>query len=75
MGKVRISVFWGAEGMVESLKRGTTITGFYYADQIRRFRGAIKKKGNDKLQAGVLFHQDNVPVYKPAISTVAVQEM
>ncbi|CAK1591719.1 unnamed protein product [Parnassius mnemosyne] len=67
-GKVIASVFWDAQGiiMVEYLEKGATITGSYYADQIRRLRKAIKKKRRGKLRAGVLFHQDNAPAHKAA---------
>ncbi|CAF4944349.1 unnamed protein product [Pieris macdunnoughi] len=70
------SVFWDAEGiiMVEYLEKGATITGSYYADQIRRLREAIKQKRRGKLRAGVLFHQDNAPSHKAAVAMAAIQE-
>lgn len=61
--------------MVEYLEKGATITGFYYADQIRRFREAIKEKRRGKLRAGVLFHQDNAPAHKAAVAMAVIQEM
>lgn len=75
-GKVMASVFWDAEGiiMVDYLQKGATITGSYYAEQIRRLREAIKEKRRGKLRAGVLFHQDNAPVHKAAIAMAAIQE-
>ncbi|XP_046976424.1 histone-lysine N-methyltransferase SETMAR-like [Vanessa cardui] len=74
-GKVMVSVFWDAEGiiMVESLEKAT-ITGSYNADQIRRLREAIKQKRRGKLRAGVLFHQDNAPSHKVAVAITAIQE-
>lgn len=75
-GKVMASVFWDAEGiiMVEYLEKGATITGSYYADQIRRLREAIKEKRRGKLRVGVLFHQDNAPAHKAAVAMAAIQE-
>lgn len=75
-GKVMASVFWDAEGiiMVEYLEKGATITGSYYAGQIRRLREAIKEKRRGKLRAGVLFHQDNAPAHKAAVAMAAIQE-
>ncbi|XP_077156041.1 histone-lysine N-methyltransferase SETMAR-like [Ranitomeya variabilis] len=75
-GKVMASVFWDAEGiiMVDYLEKGATITGSYYAEQIRRLREAIKEKRRGKLQAGVLFHQDNAPSHKAAVAMATIQE-
>lgn len=75
-GKVMASVFWDAKGiiMVEYLEKGATISGSYYADQIRRLREAIKEKRRGKLRAGVLFHQDNAPAHKAAVAMAAIQE-
>ncbi|CAG4977612.1 unnamed protein product [Parnassius apollo] len=70
------SVFWDAQGiiMVEYLEKGATITGSYYADQIRRLPEDIKEKRRSKLRAGVLFHQDNAPAHKAAVAMAAIQE-
>ena len=61
-GKVLLSVFWDAQGviMVDYLQRGATITGLYYADLIHKLRDAIKDKRCGKLRRKVLLHQDNV---------------
>ncbi|CAH2095436.1 unnamed protein product [Euphydryas editha] len=48
---------------VEYLVIGATITGSYYADQIRRFRVTIIEKRRSKLRARVLFHEDNAPAH------------
>ena len=54
-GKVLLSVFWDAQGviMVDYLQRGATITGLYYADLIHKFRGDIKEKRRGKLRRKV----------------------
>ena len=43
-GKVLLSVFWDAQGViiVDYLQRGATITGLYYTDLIHKLRDAIK---------------------------------
>ena len=55
-GKVLLSVFWDAQGviMVDYLQRGATIAGLYYADLIHKLRDAIKLKRN------VLLHKSQV---------------
>ncbi|XP_073527124.1 histone-lysine N-methyltransferase SETMAR-like [Phyllobates terribilis] len=74
--KVMASIFWDAEGiiMVDYLEKGATITGSYYAEQIRRLREAIKEKRRGKLRAGVLFHRDNAPAHKAAVAMATIQE-
>lgn len=75
-GKVVASVFWDAEGIIkiEYLEKGATITGSYYAKQIKRLREAIKEKRRGKLRAGVLFHQDNAPPHKAGVAMAAIHD-
>jgi len=44
--KVMATVFWDSEGIVltDYLEHGTTITGTYYAELIRKCRSALKAK-------------------------------
>jgi len=46
------SVFWDSEGvlMIGYIERGKTVTGFYYAELIRKLRSAIKEKRRVVLQ-------------------------
>ncbi|CAH2230543.1 jg8871 [Pararge aegeria aegeria] len=60
--------------LVEYLEKGATISGSYYADQIRRLRKAIKENRRGKLRARVLFHRDNAPVHKAAVAMAAFRE-
>jgi len=48
------TVFWDSEGIVltDYLEHGTTITGTYYADLIRKCPAAEKRRG--KLRRGVI---------------------
>lgn len=75
-GKIMLSVFWDAEGviLVDFLQRGATITGTYYANLIPKLRDAIKEKRRGKLRKGVLLHQDNAPSHKSAIATAAIAQ-
>ena len=75
-GKVMASVFWDSEGilMIDYLERGKTVTGVYYADQIRKLRAAIKEKRRGKLCHGVLLHHDNAPAHTSAVAKATVQE-
>lgn len=63
------SVFWDAEGiiMVEFLKKGATITGSYYADQIRRLGEAVKEKGAANCDLGCCFTKTTHRLTKPQL--------
>ena len=69
-------VFCDANGivMVDCLQKGHTINGTYNASLLRQLREYIKLKGQGKLSKGMLFHQDNVPVHKPAIQLAAIKK-
>jgi len=57
--KVITTVFWDSEGIVltDYLEHGTTITGTYYADLIRKCREALKEKRGGKLRRHVPCHR------------------
>lgn len=75
-GKVMLTVFWDAEGviLVDFLQKGATITGAYYANLIPKLRDAIKEKRRGKLRKGVLLHQDNAPSHRSAIATAVIAQ-
>jgi len=54
------TVFWDADETVltDYLEHGSTITGTYYTDLIRKVWEALKKK-QEQLYCRVLFHQNN----------------
>ena len=62
-GKVMATVFWDAKGiiMLDFLPKRSTITGVYYADQLRT---PIHEKCRGKLSKGVLLQQNNARVHK-----------
>ena len=51
------TVFWNSEGvlMIDYLEWEKTVTGVYYADQIRKLCAAIKQKHRGKLRHGGFF--------------------
>ena len=70
------SVFWDRKRviMIDYLERGHTITGQYYAEELRRLRQAIKDKRRGKLTAGILLLQDNAPAHTSRIAVSAAAE-
>ena len=60
--------------MIDYLQRGQTITGQYYAQELRQLREAIKEKRRGKLRAGVILLQDNAPVHNSQIAVTTAAE-
>jgi len=75
--KVMATVFWDAEGIVliDYLEHGTSITGIYNADLIRKVQAAVKEKRRGKLRHGVLFHQDNAPAHTSSQTLAAIRNV
>lgn len=75
-GKVMLTVFWDSQGaiLMDFLRKGSTITGQYYANLIRKLREAIKEKRRGKLRKGVILHQDNAPSHKSCVAMAAIHE-
>lgn len=73
-GKVMLTVFWDAEGVVfvDHLEKGKTINGEYYANLLHKVKDNLKAKRRGKLSRGVLFHQDNAPSHKSAVAMAAI---
>ncbi len=76
-GKVMASVFWDSEGilMIDYLQSGQTISGEYYANELRQLREVIKAKRHGKLKKGVLLLQDNAPVHTACVATTAAAKL
>ena len=55
-GKVMVTVFWHAKGviMLDFLPKRSTITRVYYADLLDQLRTAIRKKRRGKITYGSL---------------------
>lgn len=64
--KIMASIFWDREGilMIQYLPQGRTVTGEYYAEQLRQLREDIKAKRRGKLSRGVLLLHDNAPAHR-----------
>ena len=73
-GKVMVTVFWDAMGviMLNCLPKRSTITGVYYENLLDQLRTAIRDKRRGKLSKCVLLQQDNarVPTCKIAMDAV-----
>jgi len=75
--KLIATVFWDAEVtvLIDSLEHGSTITGIYYADLIRKARAALKEKRRGKLCHGVQFHQENAPAHTSSQALAAIRNV
>jgi hypothetical protein len=65
---------WQGILMIDSLDKGSTVTGEYYANLMHRFRDSIKVKRRGKLTQGVTLLRDNAPVLKSRFSKAAIAE-
>ena len=59
---------------VDYLEKGQTINGKYYATLLQQLRVAITTNHREKIARGVLFHQDNAPAYKAAVSMATIHQ-
>jgi len=59
--------------MTDYLPRGPTVTGAYYADELRKLHEELKSKRRGKLRQGVLLH-DNAPAHTSAVAMSAAAE-
>jgi len=60
--------------MTDYLPKGSTVTGAYYADELRKLREELKSKRQGKLRHGVLLLHDNAPAHTSAVVTSAAAE-
>ena len=60
-GKVTVTVFWDSQGVIMTnyLSKGSTVTGVYYASELRELREALTSKRRRKLRRRVLLLHDN----------------
>ena len=57
--------------MTDYLSKGSTVTGTYYAVELRILHEALKSKRRRKLRGGVLLLHDNAPAHISAVATFA----
>jgi len=60
--------------MTDYLPKGSTVTGAYYADDLRKLREELKSKRPGKLRHGILLLHDNAPTHMSAVVTSAAAE-
>jgi len=60
--------------MTDYLSKGSTVTGAYYASELRKLLEALKSKRRGKLQHGVLLLHDNAGAHTSAVATSAAAE-
>jgi hypothetical protein len=65
---------WQRILMIDSLDKGSTVTGEYYANLMQHFRDSIKVKRRGKLTQGVPLLRDNAPILKSRFSKAAIAE-
>ena len=59
--------------MTDYLSKNSTVTGVYYADELRKLREAMKKKRWGKLRHWVLLQHDNAPAHTSAVASAAAE--
>jgi len=60
--------------MTNYLSKGSTVTGAYYANELRELCEALKSKQRGKLRHGVLLLHDNAPTHTAGIVTSVAAE-
>jgi len=60
--------------MTNYLSKGSTVTGAYYAVELRKLHEALKSKHRGKLRHGVLLLHDSAPAHTSAVATSATAE-
>ena len=59
--------------MTDHLSKGSTVTGAYYADELRKLREALKSRHREKLRRGVLLLHDNAPAHTAFAMSAAAE--
>lgn len=76
LGKFSLQFFWDRRGIniIDSLKKGHIITGYYYSKLLTTIRRKIKKTPRGMLAKGVLVLQD-APGHKSRISMESIWDL
>lgn len=74
-GKVLMSIFWDARGVLltKFINKGETINADYHAQLLVELREAIKQKRRGMISRGILLLQDNAPAHTAHTSTSAAE--
>jgi histone-lysine N-methyltransferase SETMAR len=75
--KIMASVFWDAKGilMIDYLQTGKTITGEYYCSLLDQLDVKIREKRPGLKKKKIIFHQDNAPAHKSALTISKLTEL
>jgi hypothetical protein len=65
---------WKGILIIDSLHKGSTVTGEYYANLMHRLRDSIKVKMCEKLTQGALLLRDNASVHQSRLLKAAIAE-
>ena len=60
--------------MTNYLSKGSTVTGAYYANELRELHEALKSKRRGKLRRGVFVLHDNAPAHTAGVATSVAAE-
>jgi len=60
--------------MTNYLSKGSTVTGAYYANELRELHEALKSKRRGKLRRGVFVLHDNAPAHTAGVVTSVAAE-
>jgi len=76
-GKVMLSVFWDAEGIlfIDYLEKGKTITGEYYSNLLTRLDEKIRDKRPGLQKKKIIFHQDNATAHKSVLAMGKLRDL
>lgn len=75
--KVMASIFWDAKGilMIDYLQTGKTITGEYYCSLLDQLDIKIREKRPGLTKKKIIYHQDNAPAHKSALTISKLTEL
>lgn len=76
-GKVLASVFWDAQGIlfIDYLQKGLTLNSDYYMKLLVTLKQVIGEKRPKMQKKKILFHQDNAPCHKSAVTMKKLDDL
>ena len=76
-GKVMVSIFWDAHGIlfIDYLEKGKTVNSDYYMALLDQLRAESKKRWHHMQKKKVLFHQDNASCHNSMKTMVRWNEL
>jgi len=76
-GKVMVSVFWDAEGIlfIDYLEKGKTITAEYYSNLLTRLDKKNREKRPGLQKKKIILYQDNAPAHKSVLAMGKLKDL